>query len=91
MYKAYVDNDIFFASDADQDSLRLTTANLTLQAGSSGEFVFTIPPCNRFYGQFEKIKSYVDVYRDDELVFPGAFTASQKHSTRSFGSHAKAF
>ena len=71
MYKAYVDNDIFFASDADQDSLRLTTANLTLQAGSSGEFVFTIPPCNRFYGQFEKIKSYVDVYRDDELVFSG--------------------
>lgn len=69
-YTAFVDNQIFFSTSG-SETLRLTSASLSLQAGSAGEFVFTIPPSNDHYGRFERLTSYVDVYRDEELIFSG--------------------
>lgn len=71
MYKAYLNNQIFFDTDSEDYSLALTEARLSLKAGSSGSFVFTIPPQNTAYGTFHKLTDYVDVYDDDRLIFSG--------------------
>ena len=70
-YKAFLNNNIFFDTTSMTDSLSLTTAKLSLQAGSAGTFTFTIPPVNTAYGNLHKLVDYVDVYRDDELIFSG--------------------
>lgn len=70
-YKALLNNQIFFQTDASDNDLVLTSAKLDREVGTAGSFTFTIPPCNRYYGDFHKIIDYVDVYRDDELLFSG--------------------
>lgn len=71
MYKAFLNNDIFFSSGSGMDEQKLTQAKLDLTAGAAGSFSFTVPPCNSMYGQFHKITDFVDVYRDDDLIFSG--------------------
>lgn len=44
MYKAYKNDVLFFKTDSASDETALTSANLNLQAGSAGSFVFTVPP-----------------------------------------------
>ncbi|MBQ9031870.1 MAG: phage tail protein [Parasporobacterium sp.] len=77
-YKAYVNNSIFFSTESDVDALKLSGASVSLQAGSAGEFVFTVPPCNDFYENFNKLIDFVDVYRDDDLIFSGRVFSIQK-------------
>lgn len=77
-YSAYLNNQIFFKSDSTLDALKLSSASISLEVGSSGTFAFTIPPCNSSYGHFHKIIDYVEVYRDDDLIFAGRVYSIQE-------------
>lgn len=71
-YKAYIDNHIlFFDSSVQDESFLLTAATLNLQFGGSGDFTFVIPKSNQYYDDFYRLTTYVDVYRDDQLLFAG--------------------
>lgn len=71
MYRAYLDNELFFSTATADTSLKLLSADLSLAAGKSGSFTFTVPPDNVAFNQFNKFTSYVDVYRDTDMIFSG--------------------
>lgn len=70
-YKAYLNDSLFFSTSSADNTLKLTSAELNLVIGQAGTFTFTVPPDNIAFDQFEKFTSYVDVYKDTELVFSG--------------------
>lgn len=71
-YKAYLNNRIlFFDSSVQDESFLLTAATLNLQFGGSGDFTFIIPSTNQYYDEFYRLTTYVDVYRDNQLLFSG--------------------
>lgn len=78
MYRAYLDNNIFFSSGSLDPAVKLAEAELDLTAGAAGAFTFTVEPDNVAYGLFEKLTSIVDVYRDNELIFSGRVIDQQK-------------
>ena len=78
MYKAYLNNSIFFNTDSDDEALELTSASVTFEAGSAGSFTFTVPPWNSMYGSFKQLTGYVDLYRDSELIFSGRVYKEEK-------------
>ena len=71
MYTAYINDNLFFTTDSDQDIYELTSAKLDLSIGTAGSFTFVIPPCNTAYGNLHKLIDYIDVYRDGNLIFAG--------------------
>ena len=71
MYTAYLNNSLFFSTSSNVNSLKLVTADLSLQAGQAGTFTFQIAPDNVAYNSFAKLTSYIDVYRDTVLIFSG--------------------
>lgn len=71
MYRAYLNDNLFFNTAAGIKELSLSTAKLSLRLGESGSFTFTVPPSNKYYGQFHKVIDHVDVYRDNDLIFSG--------------------
>lgn len=78
-YKAYLNNtQLFFDSSLQDDNFLLTSAVLQLDASSAGDFTFTIPSCNQYYDSFVRLKSYVDVWRDDERIFFGRVYSIQQ-------------
>ena len=71
-YKAYLNNtELFFDSSFQDGSFLLTYAVLKLQYGAAGQFTFRIPPENSHYDDFQRVTSFIDVYRDDDLIFSG--------------------
>lgn len=70
-YRAYLNDSIFFSTASADETLKLTSAELSLITGQAGTFTFTVPPSNIAFDQFNKFTSYVDVYRDTDLVFSG--------------------
>ena len=71
MYTAYLNDNLFFSTSSNLNSLKLITAQLELTAGQAGTFTFTVAPDNTAYSSFTKLTSYVDVYRDTVLLFSG--------------------
>ena len=71
MYTAYLNDNLFFDTASNLNSLALLTAQLNLQAGQAGTFTFSLAPDNVAYNSFAKLTSYVDVYRDTVLLFSG--------------------
>lgn len=72
-YKAKVnDSETFFdTSDLDNNQHLLTAALLDMAANSSGIFTFTIPSVNPARDNFNQMIDYIDVYRDDDIIFSG--------------------
>ena len=71
MYTAYLNDTLFFSTSSNLNSLKLASAQLNLQAGQAGTFVFQVAPDNVAYSSFAKLTSYIDVYRDTVLIFSG--------------------
>lgn len=71
MYRAYLNNELFFSTATADTSLKLLSADLSLAAGKAGSFTFVVPPDNVAFNQFNKFTSYVDVYRDTDMIFSG--------------------
>lgn len=81
-YRAYLNNEIFFDSYSDDAAFRLVSAALSFEAGKSGSFVFAVAPGNAAYGEFANISDYVDVYRDDDIIFSGrVYNVSEAFNT----------
>ena len=70
-YTAYLNNSIFFATNIHLDKVKLLSTTVELEAGASGEFVFTIPPCNLAYGHIHKKIDDIEVYEGSNLIFAG--------------------
>lgn len=70
-YRAYLNNKLFFDGNIDDGKLTLTSAQLNLSTGSAGTFLFTLPQGNLAYGNIHKLVDYIDVYKDDNLIFSG--------------------
>lgn len=70
-YTAYLNNQLFFSTSSNLNSLALLSAELDLNAGQAGTFTFSLAPDNVAYNSFKKLTSYVDVYRDTVLLFSG--------------------
>lgn len=71
MYTAYLNNNIFFKSDSTLDALALVSAELYKEVGTAGTFTFKIAPTNSVYSTIKNLADYVDVFRDDDLIFSG--------------------
>lgn len=71
MYKAYLNNQIFFDTNSDLKELSLISADLSREVGTAGTFTFKIAPTNTAYSSVQNISDYVDVYRDNTLLFSG--------------------
>lgn len=70
-YTAYLNNQLFFSTSSNLNSLALLSAELDLNAGQAGTFTFSLAPDNAAYNDFKKLTSYIDVYRDTVLLFSG--------------------
>ena len=70
-YTAYLNNQLFFSTSSNLNSLALLSAELDLRAGQAGTFTFSLAPDNVAYNDFKKLTSYIDVYRDTVLLFSG--------------------
>lgn len=69
---------LFYDDTSDSDAVKLTSAKLSLELGKAGSFRFKVPQTNTSYDRFDLLKTYVDLYRDDELVFCGRVFNVQK-------------
>lgn len=70
-YSATKNGEVFFSTDSMDQSLALASAQLELKAGAAGLFSFTVLPNNRFYDEFSLVSDYIDVYRNQKLIFSG--------------------
>lgn len=72
MYKVYLNNQtLIFDTSIQEDEILFTKAIVNITAQGAGSFDFTIPPCHKCFGQFKRLVDYVDVYRDNEIVWSG--------------------
>lgn len=55
----------------DVEGYSLIDPKLKIEIGKAGSFVFKLPISNIEYDNFEDLVSYVDLYRNDELIFSG--------------------
>ena len=78
MFKAYCNNQIFFNAGISDDALTLAEAKLDIEVGKAGSFTFKIYPTNIGYNYFQKFKSYVNLYREDRLIFSGRVLEEKK-------------
>ena len=74
-YTATLNGEVFFSTDSISQVFALASAQLELKAGAAGLFSFTVLPNNKFYDEFELLSSYIDVYRNQDLIFSGRVTS----------------
>lgn len=53
------------------DDLKITNTRLKLEVNKVGGFDFTIYPTHPLYGSIQKLKSVIELYQDDILIFRG--------------------
>lgn len=70
-FSARLNNETFFSTALDLDEYTLTSAQLNNSITEAGTFTFIIPPCNAAYSKLYELKSMIDVYRDDTLLWSG--------------------
>ena len=71
-YKAILNNSIlFFDSSKQFDDILLTKAVVKIKANTAGSFNFTMAPTHKCYGQLNRLTDYIDVYRDNDIIFSG--------------------
>lgn len=71
MYRAFLNETLFFDTSAGLNELLLTSAVIHGVAGESGSFSFVVPQSNVCYGEFHRLSDYVYVYENDQLKFSG--------------------
>ena len=71
MYRAYHNGELFFDTNANIDELALLSAQVDFQLGGAGSFSFTLDKHNLAFGTFKNLKSKVDLYRGNDLIFSG--------------------
>ena len=69
MYKVYCDNYLLY--DTQLEDLKIINAKLDLELNKTGTFSFKIYPEHPFYNKLQKLKSIIQVYQDNYLIFRG--------------------
>ena len=69
MYQIYADNTLIY--DSTLEDYKIGKGEVTLEAGKSGSFVFSVYPAHFYYEQFVKLKTVVTVYKSGRIVFRG--------------------
>lgn len=69
IYRVVLD-DLYDLHTSDIDCM-LLNPSLELEMNSAGSFNFTLPPAHPCWDRIEILKSTIDVYEDDDLIFTG--------------------
>lgn len=69
IYRVVLD-DLYDLHTSDIDCM-LLNPSLELEMNSAGSFNFTLPPTHPYWDRIEILKSTIDVYEDDDLIFTG--------------------
>lgn len=83
MFKIYVDGQVLYDPRITDDGYVVTSASVDLQLNGAGSAEFTIPSCNPLYNSINKLKSIVEIYKDDEQIFRGRVL----HDERDFNNN----
>lgn len=75
MYKVLCDGNLLF--DPRVDDLKVFDAQVSLEVNKVGRFDFTIYPTHPLYGSILKLKSVIEVYQDNTLIFRGRVLADK--------------
>ncbi len=69
MYRVLCDNAVLY--DPNTDDCKITKGIVNLEVNKTGNFTFTVFPTNSVYGNINRLKSVIEVYRDSKLIFRG--------------------
>ena len=68
-YRLYANDELIFASDWADPEYQLISPIIKMEANKAGSVEFTMLPRNPFYDTLSIMKTRIDVYRDEELIF----------------------
>lgn len=69
IYKVFCDG--YLIHDSRNDDLNIFNGQVELELNKTGSFTFTIYPDNKNFNQLKKLKSIIQVFQDDYLLFRG--------------------
>lgn len=69
IYKVFCDG--YLIHDSRNDELNIFNGQVELELNKTGSFTFTIYPDNKNFNQLKKLKSIIQVFQDDYLLFRG--------------------
>jgi len=68
-YRLYANDELIFASDWADPEYQLISPIIKMEANKAGSVEFTMLPRHPFYDTLSIMKTRIDVYRDEELIF----------------------
>ena len=69
IYKVFCDE--YLIHDSRNDELNIFNGQVDLELNKTGSFTFTIYPDNKNFNRLKKLKSIIQVFQDDYLLFRG--------------------
>ena len=75
-YRLYANDELIFASDWADPEYQLISPIIKMEANKAGSVEFTILPRHPFYDTLSIMKTRIDVYRDEELIFSSRFLSN---------------
>ena len=69
MYRIYCDGSLLYHSNL--ESLKIYDPSVELELNKTGSFVFTVYPDHPRYSMVKRMKSIIQVWQDDDLLFRG--------------------
>ena len=77
MYRVYCDGLLLYHSSL--ENLQIFNPTLELEVNKTGSFEFTIYPDHPYYSTLQKMKSIIEVWQDDYLLFWGRVLDDELH------------
>ena len=68
-YRLYANDELIFASDWADPEYQLISPIIKMEVNKAGSVEFTMLPRHPFYDTLSIMKTRIDVYRDEELIF----------------------
>lgn len=68
-YRLYANDELIFASDWTDPDYQLISPIIKMEVNKAGSVEFTMLPRHSFYDMLPAMKTWIDVYRDEELIF----------------------
>lgn len=68
-YRLYANDELIFASDWADPEYQLISPIIKMEVNKAGSVEFTMLPRHSFYDMLPTMKTRIDVYRDEELIF----------------------
>lgn len=78
MYRVEGDGIMIYNDVSLTESMKATGPKLTLKDNSAGTFEITLPPGNAGYDKLQRLKSCINIYRDDMEIWSGRIITEKK-------------